>query len=70
MPSARRKICSLSLCEKAPHICELFDVGSQDGTDFLVMEFLDSETLVEWLRKDAMPVNELLKTGMELPEWS
>ncbi|HEY6373439.1 MAG TPA: hypothetical protein VIX37_22880 [Candidatus Sulfotelmatobacter sp.] len=24
-----------------PHICHLYDVGSQDGTDFLVMEFID-----------------------------
>ena len=28
-----------------PHICTLYDVGSQDGTDFLVMEYLDGETL-------------------------
>jgi serine/threonine protein kinase len=49
-----------------PHVCRLFDVGSQDGTDFLVMKFLDGETLAERLRKGAMPVNEFLKTGMEL----
>jgi serine/threonine protein kinase len=34
-----------------PHICHLYDVGSQDGTDFLVMEFLDGETLAERLRR-------------------
>jgi eukaryotic-like serine/threonine-protein kinase len=34
-----------------PHICHLYDIGSQDGTDFLVMEFLDGETLAERLRK-------------------
>jgi serine/threonine protein kinase len=28
-----------------PHICRLFDIGQQDGTDFLVMEYLDGETL-------------------------
>jgi len=28
-----------------PHICTLLDIGSQDGTDFLVMEFLAGETL-------------------------
>ena len=28
-----------------PHICPLFDIGHQDGTDFLVMEYLDGETL-------------------------
>src|SRR5262245_32524335 len=28
-----------------PHICHLYDIGSQDGTDFLVMEYLKGETL-------------------------
>jgi eukaryotic-like serine/threonine-protein kinase len=28
-----------------PHICTLYDVGSQDGTDYLVMEYLEGETL-------------------------
>jgi eukaryotic-like serine/threonine-protein kinase len=51
-----------------PHICHLFDIGSQEGTDFLVMEFLDGETLVERLRKGAVPLNELLKVGIEVAE--
>src|SRR5579863_4822825 len=34
-----------------PHICQLYDVGSQDNADFLVMEFLEGETLAERLRK-------------------
>jgi len=34
-----------------PHICHLYDIGSQDGTDYLVMEFLEGETLAERLRK-------------------
>src|SRR6185437_12928380 len=32
-----------------PHICILYDVGHQDGTDFLVMEFLEGETLAKRL---------------------
>ena len=51
-----------------PHICQLHDVGSQNGTEYLVMEFLEGETLAERLRKGAMPLNELLKTGMEIAE--
>ena len=51
-----------------PHICHLYDVGSQDGTDFLVMEFLDGETLAERLRRGALPFPELLKIGMEVAE--
>jgi len=51
-----------------PHICHLYDIGSQDGTDFLVMEFLDGETLAERLRKGAAPLNEVLRMGIEVAE--
>jgi eukaryotic-like serine/threonine-protein kinase len=51
-----------------PHICHLYDVGSQDGTEFLVMEFLDGETLAERLRKGALHLPELLKIGIEVAE--
>ncbi|MGA7906868.1 MAG: serine/threonine-protein kinase, partial [Candidatus Sulfotelmatobacter sp.] len=51
-----------------PHICHLYDIGSQEGTDFLVMEFLDGETLAERLRKGAVPLNELLKVGIKVAE--
>jgi hypothetical protein len=45
---------------------ELFDAGSQHGTDFLMMEFFDGEPLAERLRKSPMPVDELSKTGMQI----
>src|SRR6202035_94159 len=51
-----------------PHICHLYDVGSQDGTDYLVMEFLEGETLAERLRKGAMPLNEVFKVGIAVAE--
>jgi eukaryotic-like serine/threonine-protein kinase len=51
-----------------PNICQLYDIGSQDGTDFLVMEFLEGETLAERLRKGAMPLNEILKIGIAIAE--
>ncbi|HWY22595.1 MAG TPA: protein kinase [Candidatus Acidoferrum sp.] len=51
-----------------PHICQLYDIGSQNGTDYLVMEFLEGETLAERLRKGAMPLNELLKIGIAIAE--
>ncbi len=51
-----------------PHICQLYDIGSQNGADFLVMEFLEGETLAERLRKGPLPLNEILKIGIAVAE--
>jgi serine/threonine protein kinase len=51
-----------------PHICHLYDIGSKDGADYLVMEFLEGETLAERLRKGALPLSEILKTGIAVGE--
>src|SRR6266571_1796670 len=37
-----------------PHICQLYDVGHQDGIDFLLMEYLEGETLSHRLKKGAL----------------
>ena len=50
------------------HICHLYDIGQQDGTDYLVMEFLEGETLAERLLKGPLPLNETLKTGIAVGE--
>ena len=49
-------------------ICTLYDVGHQDGVDFLVMEYLEGESLAEKLRKGPLPLRETLKIGMEVCE--
>jgi eukaryotic-like serine/threonine-protein kinase len=51
-----------------PHICQLYDIGSQNGTDYLVMEFLEGESLAEKLRKGALPLAEILKIGISVAE--
>jgi eukaryotic-like serine/threonine-protein kinase len=51
-----------------PHICQLYDIGSQDSIGFLVMEFLEGETLAERLRKGALPLNETLKIAIAVAE--
>ena len=49
-----------------PHICTLHDVGRQDGTDFLVMEYLEGETLAQRLSKGALGLADLLKVGIAI----
>ncbi|MGA7292523.1 MAG: protein kinase [Terriglobales bacterium] len=51
-----------------PNICQLYDIGSQNGTDYLVMEFLEGETLAERLRKGVMPLNEIFKIGIAVAD--
>ena len=49
-----------------PNICTLHDVGNHEGTEYLVMEFLDGETLAARLAKGPMPLPEALKIGIEI----
>ena len=49
-----------------PHICTLHDVGHQDGNDFLVMAYLEGETLAQRLSKGALALPDLLKTGIDI----
>src|SRR6202790_2174200 len=49
-----------------PHICTVYDVGHQDGTAFLVMEYLEGETLADRLTKGALPLDQALKYAIEI----
>ncbi|HTC41616.1 MAG TPA: protein kinase [Candidatus Acidoferrales bacterium] len=51
-----------------PHICVLYDVGHQDGMDYLVMECVQGETLAKRLERGALPVDQVLKIGMQLAD--
>jgi serine/threonine protein kinase/Tol biopolymer transport system component len=51
-----------------PHICHLYDIGAQDGTDYLVMELLDGETLADRLKKGPLPLKQALQYGIEIAE--
>jgi len=49
-----------------PHICALHDVGNQDGVEYLVMEYLEGETLAERVGRGALPLEQTLRYGIEI----
>jgi eukaryotic-like serine/threonine-protein kinase len=51
-----------------PHICTLFDIGQQDGIDFLVMEYLEGETLAQRLLKGPLPLEQVLQCAIEIAD--
>ena len=51
-----------------PNICTVYDVGLTDGVEFLVMECLEGETLASRLVRGALPLDQLLKNGVEVSD--
>jgi eukaryotic-like serine/threonine-protein kinase len=51
-----------------PHICTVYDVGREDGTDYLVMEMVEGETLAQRLKKGALPLEQMLRTAIEIAD--
>jgi Tol biopolymer transport system component/predicted Ser/Thr protein kinase len=50
------------------HICPVFDVGRQEGTDYIVMEYIEGRTLADRLRRGALPPDEVLRIAMEIAD--
>jgi Tol biopolymer transport system component len=50
------------------HICALYDVGSDQGTDFLVMQFLDGETLAARVERGPLSQQDALRYGSEIAD--
>ncbi|HEV2396929.1 MAG TPA: protein kinase [Candidatus Sulfotelmatobacter sp.] len=51
-----------------PNICILYDVGHEDGTDYLVMEFLEGESLAERLKRGPLQLKEIVAIGCDIAE--
>jgi len=49
-----------------PHICTLHDVGQQDGIDYLVMEYLEGQTLADRLKKRPLPLDQVLQLAIQI----
>src|SRR5580765_2191090 len=51
-----------------PHICALYDVGEQDGTAYLVMQYLEGETLAARLAEGALPIDQALQIAIHIAD--
>src|SRR5207249_4515926 len=51
-----------------PHICALYDIGQQDAIDFLVMEYLDGETLTSRLKKGPLPLQQVFQYAIQIAD--
>ncbi|HVT43898.1 MAG TPA: protein kinase [Thermoanaerobaculia bacterium] len=49
-----------------PHICTLYDVGQEDGLDYLVMEYLEGESLADRIKRGPLPIGEVLRIGTQM----
>ena len=50
------------------HICALYDVGNQDGVEYLVMELLEGETLSDRLLRGSLPLEQTLRFGTQIAD--
>ncbi|HEV2113430.1 MAG TPA: protein kinase [Terriglobales bacterium] len=53
---------------KHPHICVLYDVGHQGGVDYLVLEYLQGESLADRLQRGQLPMEQVLAYGIEIAD--
>ena len=51
-----------------PHICAVYDVGNQDGVEYLVMEYLEGETLSDRLARGPLPLEQTIRYGIEIAD--
>ena len=49
-----------------PHVCALYDIGEQDGAAYLVMEYIEGESLAACLSRGALPLDSVLRYGAEI----
>src|SRR3954469_3783626 len=49
-----------------PHVCAIYDVGSQDGIGYLVMEYLEGETLAERLKHKRVSKDDAMLWGIQI----
>ncbi|MCA1583101.1 MAG: protein kinase, partial [Acidobacteria bacterium] len=50
------------------NICALYDVGNQEGVEYLVMEYLEGETLASRLARGTMPLEQMLRYAIQIAD--
>src|SRR5262245_47449102 len=60
-----REACLVSALNH-PHICVLHDLGREGGTDYLVMELVEGQSLAERIARGPLPLGEVLRLGAEI----
>jgi eukaryotic-like serine/threonine-protein kinase len=76
VPAAGRPIAHQRFAQEAraasglshPHIGAFYDIGEAHGVPFLVMEYLEGETLASRLRRGALPLDEVLRHAIDLAD--
>jgi serine/threonine protein kinase len=48
------------------HICTLHDIGAHEGIDYLVMEYLEGETLADRLKRGALPIEQAIELARQM----
>src|SRR6516164_10058544 len=51
-----------------PHICALYDIGHQDSIDYLVLEYLEGESVSDRLKRGPMPPDHVLRYGIQIAD--
>ena len=51
-----------------PHICVLYDIGQQGDIAYLVMEYLEGESVAQRLQKGPLPLDQVLRYGTEISD--
>ncbi len=51
-----------------PHICTLYDVGNEAGVEYLVMEYLEGESLAQRLENGALPPPQVITYGIQIAD--
>src|SRR5271170_682212 len=51
-----------------PNICTIYDIGKQDGKQFIAMEFLDGQTLRQCISGRPLPLEQVLELGIEIAD--